>query len=220
MERNLSNIKERILHYTDFKKISKTKFFENIGITYGNFKGKQKYTTLNSDVLDIILAKYSDINPEWLLTGKGSMLKETTETKAEPSEKGVPLLPYEAFAGMGDTSVHGVDFRTIEERYVVPLFDGIQIDFMLSVRGSSMYPKYNSGDVVACRLVTDLLFIQWNKVYVIDTKSQGIVMKRLKKSEAQDHVICKSDNASYDPFELPKSEIRNIALVVGVIRLE
>jgi phage repressor protein C with HTH and peptisase S24 domain len=192
-------------------------FAEFLGIKESTLSMWYKRETYD---IELLFKKCEFLNPEWLLTGKGSMLKEVSTVKAVASENGLPLLPYEAFAGIGDADVAGVDFRTIEERYVVPLFDGIQIDFMLSVRGSSMYPKYNSGDVVACRLVKDLLFIQWNKVYVLDTHTQGVVMKRLKKSEAQDHVICKSDNPSYDPFELPRSEIRNIALVVGVIRLE
>lgn len=45
-------------------------------------------------------------------------------------------------------------------------------------------------------------------------------MKRIKKSSNEDVIICKSDNENYEPFEMPKDEIRNIALVVGVIRLE
>ncbi len=130
------------------------------------------------------------------------------------------MLPFDAFAGMGDDTINGVDFDTIEERYVIPLFDGIKIDFMIPVRGSSMYPKYSSGDVVACRLVEELLFVQWNKVYVIDTISQGVIMKRLLKGNSTDHIICKSDNKDYDEFYVPMNDIRSIALVVGVIRLE
>ena len=45
-------------------------------------------------------------------------------------------------------------------------------------------------------------------------------MKRLKKSTKENFLVCKSDNAEYDPYEIPKTEIRSIALVVGVIRLE
>jgi phage repressor protein C with HTH and peptisase S24 domain len=114
----------------------------------------------------------------------------------------------------------GVETSKIQDRYVVPLFEGIHIDFMIPVRGSSMYPKYNSGDVVACRIIKDLLYVQWNKTYVIDTYTQGTILKRLKKSTTDDHVVCKSDNKDYDEFELPKKDIRNIAMVVGVIRLE
>ena len=177
---------------------------------------------LSDKFLDKICSLDNNINKVWILENKGEMLKSSNNTPAvaEPQiPSGVPMLPFDAFAGIG-TDVEGVSLDTIEERYVVPLFDGMNMDFMISVRGSSMYPKYNSGDVVACRMVQELLFVQWNKVYVLDTISQGVIIKRLKKSDKEGFVICKSDNEQYEPFEIPMSDIRTIALVVGVIRLE
>lgn len=217
--KNISTL-QRIKQFIDYKGFTNKEFESSVGFSNGAFASQlKKNRTIGVDKLENILSIYKDLNAEWLLTGEGSMLKTS---KAEPTvdKTGIPLLPLDAFAGLGDTAVDGVDFDTIEERYVVPLFEGIKIDFMLPVRGSSMYPKYSSGDVVACRQVDELLYIQWNKVYVIDTISQGVIMKRLKKSEHPENVICKSDNKDYDPFELPKDDIRNIALVVGVIRLE
>ncbi|MDY3522013.1 hypothetical protein PG614_10265 [Riemerella anatipestifer] len=76
METNFTNIKERILYYTDIKGFTKEKFFEELGVTYGNFKGKAKEKALSSDILAKIVSKYPEINPEWLLTGRGEMLKE------------------------------------------------------------------------------------------------------------------------------------------------
>ena len=177
---------------------------------------------LSDKFLDKICSLDNNINKVWILENKGEMLKSNNNTPAvaEPQlPSGVPMLPFDAFAGIG-TDVEGVNLDTIEERYVVPLFDGMKMDFMIPVRGSSMYPKYNSGDVVACRMVQELLFVQWNKVYVLDTISQGVIIKRLKKSDKEGFVICKSDNEQYEPFEIPMSDIRTIALVVGVIRLE
>lgn len=230
MDNKFTNIKERVLYIAEFKGVSKEKFFENIGMTYGNFKGKSKETPLNSNAIADILSMYNDINPNWLIHGKGEMIigeveplkmvmNESTEQYATKKE-GYPLLPLEAFGGNGDESALGIETSKIQERYVVPLFEGLKIDFMIPVRGSSMYPKYNSGDVVACRIIKDLLYVQWNKTYVIDTYTQGTLLKRLKKSTVDDQVICKSDNKDYDEFELPKKDIRNIAMVVGVIRLE
>lgn len=76
MSNKFSNIKERILYILEFKGITKTKFFEEIGVTYGNFTGKAKETPLNSTTLSNIFSKYPDINLEWLLTGNGEMLKK------------------------------------------------------------------------------------------------------------------------------------------------
>lgn len=221
MEDKSTNIKERVLQIAEFKRVTKEKFFKQIGMTYGNFKGKSKETPLNSNAIADISSIHSDISLEWLLTGKGDMLKKTGETAyPAPAGEGIPLIPVEAFAGVASNNGYAIDFDTIEERYNVPLFDNKGVDFMIHVRGASMYPKYSNGDIIACKFVRELIFIQWNKVYVIDTKSQGAMIKRLLPSQDPDNIICRSDNKDYLDFEIPKSEINNIALVIGCIRLE
>lgn len=195
-------------------------FEKDINVSNGYVNSISK--GIGGEILLNILEISPNLNINWLLTGKGEMLKsDNKQLNIDNSNisSGIPLLPFDAFAGIG-SDVAGVNFDTIEERYTIPLFDGIKIDFMISVKGSSMYPKYNSGDVVACRLVNELLFVQWNKVYVLDTISQGVIIKRLKKSDKEGFIICKSDNESYEPFEIPMDDIRNVALVVGVVRQE
>lgn len=133
----------------------------------------------------------------------------------QPGE-GIPLIPIEAMAGALTSDQTVLEYEC--ERYVVPMFKGA--DFLIPVKGSSMYPKYSSGDIVACQRVSmSDLFFQWNKVYVIDT-NQGALIKRIKPGSDKDHVLIVSDNEKYDPFELPFSAIHAVALVIGVIRLE
>ena len=210
------------LVYNDYADNDK-ELADYIGYTKSSFSQIiNEKVPLSAKFIDKLCSIDENINKVWVHTGKGEMLVKDNEAKMEGGfeKKGIPMLPFDAFAGIGDDTISGVDFDTIEERYVIPLFDGIKIDFMIPVRGSSMYPKYSSGDVVACRLVEELLFVQWNKVYVIDTISQGVIMKRLLKGKSTDHIICKSDNKDYDEFPVPMDDIRSIALVVGVIRLE
>jgi repressor LexA len=218
----LPTIKDRVLYLADYKEDSKQKFFKKTGLKYSNFTGKSKESDLGSKYLTEILLNYPDVNLEWLLTGDGSIVKEEKFTAliSAPIGKGIPLIPVEAFAGAALNNGYSLDFDTIEERYSVPLFDDKGVDFLMYVRGSSMYPRYNSGDVVACRFVRERLFIQWNKVYIIDSRSQGAMIKRLLPSNNPDQVICRSDNKDYIDFEVPLSDIQNIALVVGSISLD
>jgi repressor LexA len=225
------SVVQRIKQYIDFKDITNQKFETEIGYSNGGFGSQLRGNkTIGSDKLENILKTYPDLNPNWLLTGTGPMLKKEEKEidsfsasnsviqKPSPLSNGVPLIPMDAFAGIGDNSVFGVDLNTIEERYVVPLFDGLKVDFMISVRGVSMSPTFLSGDVVACRLIRDFHYIQTNHVYVIDTLSQGIIMKRIIKSK--DTVTCRSDNQEYDDLTIPMTEIRSIAQVIGCIRVE
>lgn len=192
------------------------------------------WSSRNTIDYDRVFSLCEHINIDWLLTGRGSMLKsETTPPMGDqnsPKEEddrpvaihtdnpkeGIPLIPINAMAGamMGEQTV--MEYEC--ERYVVPLFKGAE--FLIPVKGSSMYPKYSSGDIVACKRVpmTDLFF-QWNKVYVLDT-NQGALIKRIKKGSDAEHILIVSDNKDYEPFELPIRCINNVAIVIGVIRLE
>ena len=222
METFFTNIKERVLYFTDYKGFAKEKFFEELGVTYGNFKGKAKEKALSSDILAKIVSKYPELNPEWLLTGEGEMLKSGTTktgTSKEESVKGIPLVNATAIGGYGN-NVFSFEERDVKDYYVIPKFKHKQVDFMIEVEGSSMYPKYNSGDVVACRIIKERNFIQWNKTHVIATREQGIIIKRIKPSDAPNSLLMVSDNESYDPFNVPEEEIEGLAIVVGVIRLE
>lgn len=199
----------------------------------GTRQGKPSY-----DVLEKVCAN-ANINPEWLLTGNGPMMKTEGEKKDEsggdlladerhdagqlplatpatiPGE-GIPLLPIDAMAGAltGDVSVLPYEC----EYYYVPVFTGA--DFLITVSGNSMNPTFQSGDIVACKRVPlSGLFFQWGKIYIIDT-TQGPLIKRIKPAPSPDHITIVSDNTDYDPFQLPASEIRAVALVIGVIRLE
>lgn len=219
----LVTTKERILHYIECKNIPKSKFYNDLGIKRGLLDSDKLKASVTDVVIAKILAIYKDLNINWLLTGEGNMLRAESEKEnipvAHPSDsptEGIPLIPISAMAGAFTGEQTVLEYEC--ERFVVPTFKGAE--FLISVKGSSMYPKYNSGDIVACkRLPMDDIFFQWNKVYVLDT-DQGPLIKRVKPGSDKEHVLIVSDNERYEPFELPLNRIYHVALVIGVIRLE
>ncbi|MCO5230177.1 MAG: hypothetical protein M9958_03375 [Chitinophagales bacterium] len=224
MDNKLTNIKERILYIAEYKGIAKEIFFEKINMTYGNFKGKSKQTPINSNAIADILSIYPDINSYWLITGKGSMLKEDIVIAKKQDhfpdmDKMVPLVNIKAIGGFGNADFR-IEESDIKDRYVIPKFAHKKIDFMIEVEGSSMSPLYNSGDIVACRIIHDRQFIQWNKVHVIASRSQGILIKRIKPANQTAYITMVSDNKDFDPFHIPDNDIEGIALVIGTIRLD
>lgn len=200
-----------------------TVFASLIGVSEANVRNYKNGVMPKADFLEKI-ARSFDININWLLTGEGNMLRTESEKEenipvAHPSDspmEGIPLIPISAMAGAFTGEQTVLEYEC--ERFVVPTFKGAE--FLISVKGSSMYPKYNSGDIVACkRLPMDDIFFQWNKVYVLDT-DQGPLIKRVKPGSDKEHVLIVSDNEHYEPFELPLDRIYHVALVIGVIRLE
>lgn len=166
----------------------------------------------------IKLAKRLDYSIDYLLTGEPTINNkpDTIITLNQQEGDGIPLIPIDAMAGVANGNVSVLELEC--DRYIIPVFK--DADYLIQVRGSSMYPKYNSGDIVACKKIAMIdLFFQWNKVYVLDT-IQGALIKRIKKGKDDEHILIVSDNPSYDSFYLHRSMINAVALVIGVIRLE
>jgi SOS-response transcriptional repressor LexA len=157
-----------------------------------------------------IITKCEELSIDELLGRDLPVAHPATEPGA-----GIPLIPINAMAGAFTDSQVVLELEC--ERYVVPVFK--EAEFLITVKGSSMIPKYNSGDIVACKRMPLDTFFQWNKVYVLDTE-QGPLIKRVKKGTTDETLTIFSDNPKYEPFELPRTKIYHIALVVGVIRLE
>lgn len=136
--------------------------------------------------------------------------------------KGFPLIPVEAMAGYGSGDVQVMDYDIQESYIITPELENKGVQYLIRASGSSMQPKYNNGDILACRPITDVTFMQWGKVYVLDT-DQGPLVKRLYPCDPENDecLECRSDNFErYPPFKISKSSIRRVAIVVGVLRLE
>lgn len=131
----------------------------------------------------------------------------------------IPLVTQTAAAGFGNENF-SIEESDVKEYYVIPKFKYSKVDFMIEVSGLSMYPHFNSGDVIACSILRNTQFIQWNKCHVIATREQGILVKRLMPGDDMQHLRAVSDNKEYPPFDIPVDEITGIALVVGSVSLE
>lgn len=74
----MSTTLKRIKEYIDFKGIRISTFEKSIGISNGSFGGQlKKNKTIGVDKLESILRLYPDLSAEWVLTGNGTMLKDT-----------------------------------------------------------------------------------------------------------------------------------------------
>lgn len=205
-------------------------FIENQGISISSFEQKisasdgmiRRAIRNNTDIQGKWYLKisdnYPDLNLEWLITGKGTMLKSecsvvSSQNDQEIKEETRPRIPLSAEAGSLTVSSEGITIDNCEQLPLIRAFS--RYDFTIIAQGDSMEPEYNSGDELACMYIRNSSFIQWGRIHVIDT-AQGILVKRI--FDGGNSIICKSDNPNYPEFSVLKSELYNIALVIGMIR--
>lgn len=84
-----SPIKKNILQYIEYKGISKYKFYQETGITRGVLDQNNGMSEENTARF---IAQYPEVSTDWLLTGKGAMLREQSapEVAPPPSEPAFP----------------------------------------------------------------------------------------------------------------------------------
>ena len=66
------------------------------------------------------------------------------------------------------------------------------------------------GSIVICSFVENLVDLKEGKTYIVVSKSQGLVYKRVRTSTKKKSLILVSDNDLYLPYEMQFDEIQEI----------
>ena len=161
--RDFSVLKQRILQYLDFKGITKYECYKNTGITNGVLS---QPNGMSDDNLLNFLSYYSDISPDWLLAGCGSMLRDDNQTKIskivpiESEFEPIPIVDISVAAGYG---CENPDFIEVVETISLPynMLHRNKKYFCVKVRGESMSPTLLDCSYLILRLL-DLS--EWNEI--------------------------------------------------------
>jgi len=180
------------------------------------------------------LSKY-DVNLHWLLTGEGDPLlhrdlkskniivadriepyqvnrSPMVVTVDQSGKDNIVMVPVKAQAGylrgFGDT-----DFIQKLPSYRIPGVNNGTFR-MFEVRGDSMHPTLKPSDIVVCEWVSDLKLIRDDRIYVIVSRDEGVIVKRLiNRILSDEKLICNSDNREgdlYPPIILNPDQIHEI----------
>ena len=125
--------------------------------------------------------------------------------------KEVPIIPISAY-GEPLEKVFSVINELEYEKIVSPVS---YADFAITIAGDSMSPEYPSGSYIFVRKINEAAFIDWGKIYVIDT-CNGPIIKKVMPSEKDhpDSIKCVSINPDYPSFEVSLSDICGLYGVV------
>lgn len=156
-------------------------------------------------------AEWTEVNPSSLsaaMNGNEKYLTDSMLSKIKarmedvqdnciPSAKLIPVIPTEALAG--SLMEFAGSFNEHEcEKMVSPIKGA---DMAITIYGDSMAPEYTSGSIAIIKKVNEQAFIEWGKVYVLDTEN-GAVIKQVRKTDNPAVIECVSLNPAYQPFTI------------------
>lgn len=200
-----TSVKQRLIQYIEYKNISIRSFERKCGLSNGYIRSIEQ--TIMPRKLKSISLQFPDLNQSWLLTGEGEMLnkEQQKEHKDILSDYETYLLPMTTHAG----SLTGVadDGALLQncEKVILPIKG---VDFAITVYGDSMSPEYPSGSRLLIKRIDPTIFIDWGKVFVLDT-SNGVIVKEVHTCEKEGYVTCHSINPDpkYADFDVPLKEV-------------
>lgn len=227
-------VSERLGQFLEAKGVSFYAIENTLNAGRGSIsKAVKEGKNIGSNTLENILNLYTDLNPTWLLTGEGQMLKsdenflvnksiDAYPLKSDHSvnNQQIPLYNIEATAGLvplfADSEKNvPLDYITIPN---LPKCDGA-----IYVTGDSMYPLLKSGDIVLYKTINDFKNeIFWGEMYLLSVEMSGeefVLVKYIQKSDTPNYVKLVSQNKHHQDKEVEIGKIRALALVKASIRI-
>ena len=203
---------QRILQYIDYKGLKTTPFEKDVGISAGYLK---KMLNRNGDIgsshIQKIIDYCPDLSLEWLISGKGEMLKTKNESE-NLHEKKVPVYAMEALATGALPSE--LPREEIEDYISVPGSEKYSGDLLaFRVKGASMSPTIKSGDIILAEKLESANEIKPNYIYVVIAKDgvqTAVAIKRIVASRDGVHLRFTSDNRMFPSFVLEKENILSL----------
>lgn len=185
-----------------------------------------RWRSRNTYDIDKIVNAFPEVSISWLLSGEGSMLKEEKEMEKEEEYELLPRItedkgrPYYDVDFLGGYGEFADDPASAPVTYMIdyPPYNKEGV-FYMNVRGDSMSPEINSGDLVALRPIEAWYdFLLLGKVYAIVTLSGQRTIKRLRRGSDSEHYTLEPINPAYESQEIPKTQIERVFEVLGGIR--
>ena len=214
---------------------NKAQFAKAVNIpptSISNYFNEKRQSKPSSEMLCKILNVVDKLSSDWLLLGKGPMLKSSIGNQDEvkvvqPSNvMMVPLVSQYAHAGymsgFADSeymdSLPKVPFPMDEEHH------GEYVCF--EVRGDSMDDgmrhSYAQGDIVLCRNVDKLYWMKklhynaWNAFVIVH--KEGIVLKQIVAHDVERGIITvHSFNPYYEDFDI---DLRDVYQILNVVKTQ
>ena len=206
-----SPIKQNILQYLATKGTTPYEFYKKSGVTRGVLN---QNNGISEENIARFLAYAPDVNVEWLITGRGSMMgNNEKELTTQNINDGIPYYDVDFIGGFDEV------FNDQTANPELSITNGIcpRAQLWCNITGHSMEPTISNGDIIALRQCS-VQDIQYGEIYAVVMDSFRTV-KMLRRSETPGMIRFVPVNThDFDPQDFPVKRILKIYEVVGCLR--
>lgn len=193
-----------------------------------------KGTDIQAKWIELLVENYPNYSTEWLLTGKGDMLKPTAQeqqvevkpihhprsTEKKEDVQVVYLYDFEATAGL--KALFDNNKQNIIDTIKIPNLP--KCDGAIRIVGDSMYPLLKSGDIILYKQQSpDINNLLYGEMYLLSYDIDGedyIVVKYIRKSDkGEPYITLGSENPAHAPRDIDFSRVTALALVKASVRI-
>lgn len=211
------NAKSRLLLVIKELQLSQRKFEEQAKLSNGYIRNLK--ASPSSAVLQKIFSAFPKINKDWVIYGNGDMFDKQTRPTSNtgiPQEKLVPLIPVSSRTDRFDKFYLSV--RREECKQLYSPVNGA--DIAVPITEESMAPEYSNGSIVFLKKLDDNAFIEWGKVYMLNTNNGPIIKKLMPVGNDNSRVSCVSINPEYPPFLVTLKDIYGVYKVLACLSIK
>lgn len=210
---------QRVIEIVKYTGFSDLKFTQAIDYPYSTYNNMIKRNSVPSLILiEKIICSFENINSEWLITGKGEMLKSNMiEPVVSNVKSGNPYYAVDFIGGFAAlyndqtaTPAYYIDYKPFNESNVM----------YVNLTGDSMKPELNHGDIIAIKEATSPIeYLPYGEIYAIVTDDFRTV-KRISRSDKEGFIklIPTNKQGGYAEQDIPTNMIRRIFHVLGSIK--
>lgn len=210
-------IGDRIRLARESRGLDQIKFANLIGIAARTLQRWEKGEQVPDSEFAVRISKQTRTHVGWILTGEGPMRKIARQDNVFPLHReslmrGIRLVEIPVLASVPAGTLTAGFTTEHAERYVT--VDDVRDPkaFALVVKGTSMSPRIENGDIV---VVSPQQEVRSGDICVIRVNDED-VLKKIKIEGAYVHLI--PLNPVFDPVTVKKSEVSFIWKVVKVIK--
>jgi transcriptional regulator with XRE-family HTH domain len=159
-------------------------------------------------VADMFKLTLDDLLRKELSENKGSYISKRRAQKLASGRADIPFVPVKAAAGYL-AGFADPDFIDELNTFTLPMLSGGDYR-AFEIVGDSMLPT-PSGSVIVCDKVDDLEEVKSNNTYIVVSRTEGVVYKRMMQNNKQKNkYTLVSDNPSYQPYTVNAEDILEV----------